>query len=354
MPALFKPLQLREINLRNRIAVSPMCMYSSVDGFANDWHLAHLGSRAVGGAGLVMTEATAVSPEGRISFRDLGIWKDEQIKPLRAVTKFIEDHGSVPGIQLAHAGRKGSRNAPWEGDRHVTDGDGGFALVSSTGTPFSDGYGIPSKLDENGIKKVVDDFRAAAQRALEAGFKVAEIHGAHGYLVHQFLSPLCNDRKDAYGGSFENRIRLLLEIVKEVRGIWPDELPLLVRISSTDWHPEGWTIEESVKLSSILKTLGVDLIDVSSGGIAPGIKIPVGPGYQVPFADQVKRETGILTGAVGLITEPKQADEIIASGKADIVLLAREMLRDPYFPLRAAKELGAEVTWPVQYLRARR
>jgi len=353
MAKLFTPLKIREIELKNRIAVSPMCEYSSTDGFANDWHLVHLGSRAIGGAGLVIEEATAVSPEGRITPGDLGLWKDEHIEFLKRITGFIHAHDSVAGIQLAHAGRKASKSRPWEGDAYLTAAQGGWQTLAPSPIPFDEKDELPKELSIPEIEQVVADFKRAAIRALKAGFKVVELHAAHGYLINEFLSPLSNKRTDKYGGSFENRIRLLVQITEEVRSVWPTEYPLFIRISSTDWAEGGWTAEDSVKLASVLKTKGVDLIDCSSGGLVKHAKIPLGPGYQVPFAETIKKETGILTGAVGLITTPQQAEEIVSSGKADLVLLAREFLRDPYFPLRAATELGAEVKWPVQYERAK-
>lgn len=353
MSHLFSPLQLREVTFRNRITVSPMCEYSSADGFANNWHLVHLGSRAVGGAGLVLTEAAAVSPEGRISIHDLGIWKDEHLPMLQAITAFITEQGAVPGIQLAHAGRKASMLRPWEGSRALPPEDGGWQVVAPSAIPFNDVYPIPVALTETGIRKVKDDFEAAAIRALKAGFRVIEIHGAHGYLLHNFLSPLSNQRTDEYGGSFENRIRLLVEIVERVRAVWPEHYPLLLRISATDWAEGGWNPEESVKLAAIVKEKGVDLIDCSSGGLAAHQQIKAGPLYQTPFAEKIRKEAGIATGAVGLITTPEEAESIIANGRADMVLMAREMLRDPYFPLRAAHVLGAEVKWPIQYERAK-
>jgi len=354
MSQLFTPLKLRGTILRNRLMVSPMCQYSSVDGYANEWHLVHLGSRAIGGAGLVMTEATAVSPEGRISGDDLGIWKDEQIEYLKTITQFISEYGAVPGIQLAHAGRKASHSPEWKGGRLLTPGEGGWEVVAPSAIPFSEHTGFPKALTQEDIEKVILDFTAAAKRSLEAGFRVVEIHAAHGYLVHEFLSPLSNKREDEYGGTFENRIRLLRRIVSGVRAAWPEEYPLFVRISSTDWAEGGWTVEDSVALSGILKGLGVDLMDCSSGGIVPGVKIPVGPGYQVPFAERIRKEAGIPTGAVGMITTAAQAEAILADGQADLVLLAREFLRDPYFPMHAAFELGDDVKWPDQYLRARK
>ncbi len=353
MPNLFSPLKIKNIELRNRIAVSPMCEYSSEDGFANDWHLVHLGSRAVGGAGLIITEATAVSPEGRISPGDLGIYKDEHIEKLKQITDFIHAHGAVAGVQLAHAGRKASHQRPWEGGAQIhSTAPGGWKSVAPSAVPFTDAEEAPLALDKAGVEKVKADFKAAAARALKAGFKVIELHGAHGYLIHEFLSPISNKRTDEYGGSFENRIRFLLEVIAAVKEVWPGENLLFVRISATDWTEGGWTSDDSVALAEILKDKGIDLIDCSSGGNVATAKIPVGPGYQVQLSEAV-RTTGILTGAVGLITEPLQADSIIQNGHADVVFLAREMLRDPYFPLRAAHELGHEVKWPVQYERAK-
>jgi 2,4-dienoyl-CoA reductase-like NADH-dependent reductase (Old Yellow Enzyme family) len=353
MPHLFTPLKIKSLELKNRIVVSPMCEYSSVDGFANNWHLVHLGSRAVGGAALVITEATAVSPEGRITFADLGIWKNEHIAKLKEITQFIEEHGAIAGVQLAHAGRKASHTEPWNGGKQILPSHkNGWETVSASAVPFSSSEIAPLKLDKAGIDKVIADFKAAAERALAAGFKVIELHGAHGYLIHQFLSPISNQRTDEYGGTFEHRIRLLLEIIAAVNEVWPKEYPLFVRISASDWTEGGWTINDSVALAKILKDKGVDLIDCSSGGNVAGAHIPLKPGYQVEFAEAVKKQTGILTGAVGLITNAQQADEIIQSGRADVVLLARELLRDPHFPLRAAHELGHEIKWPNQYARA--
>jgi 2,4-dienoyl-CoA reductase-like NADH-dependent reductase (Old Yellow Enzyme family) len=351
MPALFEPLTLRGLTLKNRIVVSPMCQYSAEDGFANDWHFVHLGSRAVGGASLIIIEATAVSPEGRITPDDLGIWKDEHIAMLKHINAFMEAQGTVPGVQLAHAGRKASTYAPWKGSGAVAEG--GWEVVAPSALPFSEDYPQQVALDAEGLKKVIADFRTATERSLAAGFKVIELHAAHGYLLHQFLSPLSNQRTDTYGGSFENRSRLLLEVVAAVRQVLPPNFPLIVRISATDWTEGGWNADESVKLASILKDRGVDLIDCSTGGNVPHAKIPVGPGYQVEFAERIKRETGLPTGAVGLITTPAEAEAIVANGQADLVLLAREELRDPYFPLHAAHELGAEVAWPPQYERAK-
>jgi len=330
-----------------------MCQYSSVDGFANDWHLVHLGSRAIGGAGLIIQEATAVNMRGRISPDDMGLWRDEQIEPLKRITSFIKEHGSVAGIQLAHAGRKASMNSSWKGGTQVVESDGGWIPMAPSAIPYNDGYPVPEEMTIQDIAQVRNDFKNSAIRALTAGFEVVEIHGAHGYLIHSFLSPLSNQRTDEYGGSFENRIRLLKEIISVIRTIWPERLPLFLRISSTDYLPGGWNLESSVELSNIVKQLGVDMIDCSSGGLMPHVRIPVGPGYQVPFAEKIRKETGILTGAVGLITTPMQANEIIINGKADMIFIARESLRNPYFPLTAAKELGKEIEWPVQYLRAR-
>ncbi|HVY94800.1 MAG TPA: NADPH dehydrogenase NamA [Bryobacteraceae bacterium] len=349
MNHLFSPLKLRGTTLRNRIAVSPMCQYSCEDGFATDWHLVHLGSRAVGGAALVIMEATAVSPEGRISPQDHGIWLDTHIPKLRQITDFIHSQGALAGVQLAHAGRKASTWRPWDGDGAVPVERGGWKEVfAPSAIPFNEKYPQPIALDAAGIEKVKSDFTNAARRAREAGFDVIEIHSAHGYLLHEFLSALSNQRTDEYGGSFENRTRLLREIVRSVRG----DGPLFVRISATDWAEGGWDADQSVALAKILREEGVDLIDSSSGGLVPYAKIPVGPGFQVPFAERIRKEAGIATGAVGLITEPKQADEIIRSGQADLVLLAREFLRDPYWPLHAAHALGQSISWPVQYLRA--
>ncbi|WP_022825730.1 NADH:flavin oxidoreductase/NADH oxidase [Hymenobacter norwichensis] len=352
MSALFSPFTLRGVTLRNRLVVSPMCEYSSQDGFANDWHLVHLGSRAVGGAGLIITEAAAVSPEGRITPDDLGIWKDEHIAGLRRINDFITAQGCVPGIQLAHAGRKASHQSPWKGGAVVPETEGGWQTVAPSAEAFTANEPAPLELDKAGLEKVRADFREATRRSLEAGFQVIELHAAHGYLFHEFLSPLSNHRSDEYGGSLENRCRLLLEVTEDTRALLPDHLPLLVRISATDWTEGGWTIDDSIALTELLKQRGVDLIDCSTGGNVPKADIPVGPGYQVPFATRVREETGLPTGAVGMITTAEQAEEIISKGQADLVLLARELLRDPYFPLHAAHELGADVKWPVQYERA--
>jgi 2,4-dienoyl-CoA reductase-like NADH-dependent reductase (Old Yellow Enzyme family) len=352
MSKLFSPLIIKNITLKNRIVVSPMCQYSATDGFTNDWHLVHLGTRAVGGSGLILMEATAVSPEGRISPGDTGIWSDSHIDGLRRVTKFIHQNGAIAGIQLAHAGRKASCAVPREGGKQLDENQGGWKTVAPGNLPFADGERAPESLDKEGILKIISDFKAAAVRAGDAGFKVIEIHSAHGYLLHEFLSPLSNQRDDEYGGSFENRTRLLGMVIEAVKTVWPAENPLFVRISSTDWTDGGWTIEESIRLAGILKEMGVDLIDCSSGGNVFNAKIPVGPGYQVKFAEAI-RKTGIMTGAVGLITTSALAESILQEEKADLVFLARELLRNPYFPLRAAQELGVDVTWPVQYTRAK-
>jgi 2,4-dienoyl-CoA reductase-like NADH-dependent reductase (Old Yellow Enzyme family) len=350
---LFSPLTFRGVTLTNRITVSPMCEYSSIDGFANDWHLVHLGSRAVGGAGLIFTEAAAVVPEGRISPADLGIWKDEHIAPLARITSFVREHGSVAGIQLAHAGRKASTAAPWDGGKPIGVEQGGWSpIFAPSAIPFDEGYQTPVALDKEGIRRVVSAFATAAKRSLDAGFEVIEIHAAHGYLINEFLSPFSNTRTDEYGGSFENRTRVLREIIEEVRRVWPETLPLFVRISATEWTEGGWGIDDSVELARTIAPLGVDLIDCSSGGNIPKVRIPVGPGYQVPLAERVRRDSGVPTGAVGLITDALQADEIVSSGQADLVFVAREELRDPYFPLHAAKALHVKIPWPKQYLRA--
>lgn len=351
---LFSSIKIKELTFKNRIVISPMCQYSSIDGFANDWHLVHLGSRASGGAGLIIQEATAVSPEGRISPEDLGIWKDEHIKKLKAITAFIKSQNAVPGIQLAHAGRKASVSSPWKGNKKLDASQGGWQTVAPSAIPYHDSEPfLPEELDKNGIQKVIADFKAAAKRAVQAGYEVLEIHAAHGYLNHQFLSPLSNSRTDEYGGSFENRIRFTMEVLEAVQTEWPENLPLFVRISSTDWAEGGWNVEESIQLSKILKEKGVDLIDVSSGGAVSHQKITLGPGYQVPFAERIKKEVGILTGTVGLITDAFQAESILQNKQADMVLFARESLRNPNLGLDFAKALGAEVDWPKQYERAK-
>jgi len=354
MQHLFSPIKIRSIEFKNRLVVSPMCEYSSEDGFANDWHLVHLGSRAIGGAALIITEATAVSSEGRISPGDLGIYKDEHIAKLKQITDFIHHHGAVAGIQLAHAGRKASHVIPWMGGKQIpSDQPGGWKTVAPSAIPFTENEEAPIALDKAGIEKIKADFKAATLRAIAAGFDVIELHCAHGYLINEFLSPISNHRTDEYGGPFENRIRLLLEITETVRSVWPEENPLFVRISASEWVEGGWTADDSVALAKILIGKGIDLVDCSSGGNVSYAKIPLKPGYQVEFAEKVKKESGILTGAVGLITEAVQADTIIQQGQADFVIMARELLRDPYFPLRAAHELGHEVKWPVQYERAK-
>jgi 2,4-dienoyl-CoA reductase-like NADH-dependent reductase (Old Yellow Enzyme family) len=355
MPHLFEPLTLRGVTFRNRIGISPMCEYSSHDGFANDWHLVHLGSRAVGGAGLVMTEASAVTPDGRISPADLGIYKDEHVEMLSRIFHFIEKQGAVPGMQLAHAGRKASTGIPWEGGKPIDPAAGGWTpIFAPSALPFHAEYQTPQALAIDEIASIVQAFADAAKRVLQAGGKVIEIHGAHGYLINTFLSPLSNHRTDEYGGTFQNRTRFLTEVVNAIRKVWPDTLPLLVRLSSTDWAEGGWTIDDSVELARTLKPLGVDLIDCSSGGLVPNAKIPVGAGYQVPFSTRIRRDANIATAAVGMITQPAQAEQIIRNGDADIVLLARESLRDPYFPLHAASEIHyKDQKWPDQYLRGK-
>jgi 2,4-dienoyl-CoA reductase-like NADH-dependent reductase (Old Yellow Enzyme family) len=349
---LMTPLLIREITLRNRIAVSPMCQYSSDDGFANDWHLVHLGSRAVGGAGLVCMEATAVEARGRISPLDMGIWKPEHVEFLARITRFLHSQGAAAGIQLAHAGRKGSTRRPWEGGGLLPEAEGGWQCVAPSAVPFRAGDPAPQALSKAEIHALIESFRDAAERALRAGFDVVEIHGAHGYLIHEFLSPLSNRRTDEYGGTLDNRLRFALEVTEAVRAVWPARLPLFFRISATDWVPGGWTADDSVALVHGLQALGVDLVDCSSGGNAPDAKIPLGPGYQVPFAERIRRETGMRTGAVGMITTPRQADDIVRNGQADLVLLAREFLRDPYFALHAASALGEKPGAPLQYGRA--
>lgn len=351
-PGLFAPFTQRGLTLANRVVVSPMCQYSSTDGFANDWHFVHLGTRAVGGAGLVLLESTAVTAEGRISPRDLGIWDDAHVDGLARCVRFMADQGVPAGVQLGHAGRKASTSPPWEGGRQVPEAAGGWRPVAPSAVPFRDGDPAPHELSVAEIAGVVDAFAAAARRARAAGFRVIELHAAHGYLLHQFLSPLSNRRADEYGGSFENRVRLTLDVVEAVRREWPDDAPLWVRVSATDWALGGWDVEQTVALARLLADRGVDLVDCSTGGLVGGVKIPVGPGYQVEFAERVRRDVGVATGAVGLITTPEQADAVVREGHADVVLLARQLLRDPYWPLRAAKALGAPARWPVQYERA--
>ena len=352
MPHLFEPIAFRSLTLSNRIVVSPMCEYSSVDGFSNDWHLVHLGSRAVGGAALVMTEATAVSDVGRISPQDLGIYDDAHIAGLARIVRFIHGQRTLAGMQLAHAGRKGSTVRPWDGGGALARERGGWEPVGPTTEPFASNYPLPCPLGASEIAGIVSAFRAAARRALSAGFDVVEIHAAHGYLIHEFLSPLINTRTDEYGGSFDNRARLCLEIVDAVRGVWPEHLPMFVRISCTDWKDGGWDLDQAVELARRMRDHGVDLVDCSSGGAVHDQQIVLGPGYQVPFAERIRRDARVATGAVGLITEAKQADAIVRGGQADVVLLARELLRDPYWPLHAADQLDHVVPWPPQYLRA--
>jgi 2,4-dienoyl-CoA reductase-like NADH-dependent reductase (Old Yellow Enzyme family) len=352
---LFSPLKMRDVEIRNRIGVSPMCQYSCQDGFANDWHLVHLGAFATGGAGVVFTEAAAVLPEGRISPQDLGVWDDPHMETLTRIADFVTRQGAVPGIQLAHAGRKASTRRPWEGRGLASSDEGGWPddVWAPSALPFSDTYPRPHALDEGGIQRVARAFGDAAARAAEAGFRMVEVHAAHGYLLHEFLSPLANRRDDLYGGSLENRARALLEVVDTIRSRWPERLPLWVRISATDWAEGGWDVDGSVALARLLRAHGVDAVDVSSGGLVPYQEIPVAPGYQVPFAARIRREASIPTAAVGMITDPKQAEAVLTAGDADMVLLAREMLRQPRWPLMAAHALGDDGPWPSQYLRAR-
>jgi 2,4-dienoyl-CoA reductase-like NADH-dependent reductase (Old Yellow Enzyme family) len=353
---LFAPLKLRSLTLPNRIAVSPMCEYTSLDGFASDWHFVHLGSRAIGGAGLVLTEANAVSPEARITPSDLGIWKDEHIPQLKRITTFLHAHGAYAGTQLAHAGRKASMSVPWEQNRTIPPSEGGWQPVAPSAIRFDEAYPTPTALDRAGMDKIIADFTAAAKRAQAAGFDLVEIHAAHGYLLHEFLSPLTNHRTDTYGGSFENRVRFPLEVIRAVRAAWPQHLPIFVRISATDWAPESlgasWDLPQSVAFAKLMKLEGVDLVDVSTGANHPAQQIPIGPGYQVHHSETIRHEADIPTGSVGMITEPAQADQIIRTGQADLVLLARELLRNPYWPLHAADVLRQQTTWPVQYTRA--
>jgi 2,4-dienoyl-CoA reductase-like NADH-dependent reductase (Old Yellow Enzyme family) len=353
MSKLFSPLTIKNITLKNRIAISPMCQYTAVDGFANDWHLVHYGSRAIGGASLIIQEATAVSPEGRISPGDLGLYKEEHIEKLRNITDFIHQQGAVAGIQLAHAGRKAGCAVAWKGGKQLNLNEGGWTTYAPSAIAFNTDDIAPQSLDKEGIKKVITDFKTAAERALLSGFKLIEIHAAHGYLIHQFLSPLSNHRTDSYGGSFENRVRLLLEIVRAIHTVWPQNLPLFVRISATDWVEGGWNADEAVKLTTLLKMENVDLIDCSSGGLVPYAKIPLAPGYQVQFAERIKRESKLLTGAVGMITEAKQAEDILANNQSDLIIIGRASLRDPNFALHAAQLLGDDIEWPLQYLRAK-
>jgi 2,4-dienoyl-CoA reductase-like NADH-dependent reductase (Old Yellow Enzyme family) len=354
MSKLFEPLQIKSVLLKNRIVVSPMCQYSAVDGFANDWHLVHLGSRAVGGAALVIAEASSVAPEGRITPNDLGIWKDAHIPGLKRITDFISKEGAVPGIQLAHAGRKASFPTPWTSNELLNTDKGGWQPVAPSSIAFNEKYAVPHALTITEIEQLIQDFALASKRSLAAGFKVIEIHAAHGYLINEFLSPLSNLRTDAYGGSFENRIKILVNCILEIKKYWPSDLPIFVRISATEWVEGGWTLEDSIQLAKILKQLGVDLIDCSSGGNASNAKIALVPGYQVPLSTQIKKEAAILTGAVGLITQASHAELILENNEADLIFIAREFLRDPYFPLHAAKELNENINWPNQYLRAKK
>jgi 2,4-dienoyl-CoA reductase-like NADH-dependent reductase (Old Yellow Enzyme family) len=353
MSLLFSPLTIRRLTIRNRLFVSPMCQYSSNDGLPTPWHLVHLGSRAVGGAGLVMVEATAVSPEGRISPLDSGIWSDAHGDALRPVAQFIKEQGAAAAIQIAHAGRKASTNAPWKGDGAVGVSDGGWQPIGPSAIPFSPASPTPREMSRQDMDAVADQFAQAAGRAAAAGFDIVEIHMAHGYLLHEFLSPLSNHRNDDFGGTLPNRMQFPLRVAAAVREAWPAHLPLFVRISATDWIDGGWDLAQSIELARELKKIGVDLIDCSSGGTAPGAKIPLAPGYQVPFAEAIRRQAGIATGAVGMITQARQAEQILAEGKADAVLMARQLLRDPYWPLHAAAELGADIAWPKQYGRAK-
>ncbi|MBZ0187951.1 MAG: NADH:flavin oxidoreductase/NADH oxidase [Candidatus Obscuribacterales bacterium] len=350
---LFEPLTIRGVSLKNRIAVSPMCQYSSEDGSATDWHMVHLGARAAGGAGLVICEATAVEARGRISPDDMGIWSDKHIEPFKRINQFIHSQGSVSGIQLAHAGRKASTSSPWKGRRVLFEGDGGWPVVGPSAIAFSESYPMPEELSLSQIDSIVESFALGARRAIEAGFGLIEIHNAHGYLLHSFNSPLSNKRQDEYGGNLTNRIRFSLRVVEAVRSEMPEEMPLFVRISACDWVEGGWSIDDSVELARCVKDMGVDLIDCSSGALVPYPVIPEAPGYQVQFAEKIRSEAGIATGAVGRITDPHQAERIIATGQADIVLLARELLRDPHWPLHAASALAVELDWPVQYARAK-
>ncbi len=354
MSHLFTPLTLRGVTFRNRIFVSPMCQYSSHQGLATDWHMVHLGSRAVGGAGLVMVEATAVSPEGRISPDDSGIWDDRHAEAFLPITRFIRAQGAIPGIQLAHAGRKASTDAPWRGGGPLAPEQGGWQPLAPSPVPFSPAHPLPRELAPEDLERIEEQFCAAARRALAAGFEVVEVHMAHGYLLHEFLSPFANQRRDSFGGSLENRLRFPLRVARAVRAAWPQERPLFVRISATDWNEGGWDLAQSVTLARQLREGGIDLVDCSAGAITPDEPIPAGPGFQVPFAASIRREAGIATGAVGLITEPAQAEQIVATAQADAVFLARELLRDPYWPLHAARALGVDVPWPAQYERAKK
>ena len=353
MAMLFEPISIRSITLKNRIVVSPMCEYSSTDGFANDWHLVHLGTRAVGGAALVIAEATAVSPEGRITHDDLGIWKDEHIDFLSRITGFIEKQNAVPGIQLAHAGRKASHHSPWKGGKALESHEAPWQTFAPSATAFKEGDPPPIAMSKQQIQQLIDDFRSAAIRATKAGYKVIEIHAAHGYLLNEFMCQSSNQRTDEYGGSFENRIRIVLEVIDAIREVWNKDLPLFIRISCTEWIPHGWSMEDSIQFVHAIKYKDVDLVDCSSGGNSHSQKIPGAPLYQVPFAEAIKKHTGMRTGAVGLITTAQQSEGILQAQQADLIVLARQLLRDPYFPLHAARELGVEGPWPDQYLRAK-
>jgi 2,4-dienoyl-CoA reductase-like NADH-dependent reductase (Old Yellow Enzyme family) len=353
MSKLFSPIEIRNLQFKNRLFVSPMCQYSATDGVPNDWHLVHLGSRAVGGAALVLTEATAVSREGRISPADLGIWSDEQTAAFKRITSFIKSQGSIPGIQLAHAGRKASTKVPWLGEGMVPESEGGWEVIAPSSIKFSENYPQPKEMTKSDMENVIQQWIDAAKRSFDAGFQVVEIHMAHGYLLHQFLSPLSNKRTDEYGGTLKNRMRFPLEVASAVRQAWHSDLPVFVRISASDWVEGGWDLQQSIELAKELKTIGIDLIDSSSGGLVPNAKIPTAPGYQVKFAEEIRKQTGILTGAIGQITSSFQAENILITEQADVILMAREFLRDPYFPLHAAKELGDDPQYPKQYLRAK-
>ncbi|MBN1959193.1 MAG: NADH:flavin oxidoreductase/NADH oxidase [Desulfuromonadales bacterium] len=353
MSQLFSPLKLRDLTIPNRIFLSPMCQYSSPDGTPNNWHLIHLGTRAVGGAGLILSEATAVSPRGRISPDDLGLWADEQVKPFSELVRFIKDRGCIAGVQLAHAGRKASVDAPWRGGKPLERSERGWEPCAPSSIPFATTHPVPQELTRADLERIEEDFSQAAIRALKAGFQIAEVHAAHGYLLHQFLSPLSNQRSDEYGGTLDNRMRFPLRIAQAVRKIWPEKLPVFVRISATDWVEGGWDLDQAIIFSEKLSSQGIDLIDCSSGGLVADAIIPAGPGFQVPFAESIRQATGIKTAAVGLITEPEQAEQIISAGRADAVLLGRELLRNPYWPMQAARQLGADIRWPSQYERAK-